>query len=350
MPSHSAWQGEVESFDLRALPDTSLAEIHAFEEVMDAEATPEDPARSVENYIAAVRSIPSFIDIQGLLVRDSLGAVAGEAECVLIRTDDNPHLAQLSIAVRTDLRGRGIARSLLAAGVDSAEADGRSLFVGVTNDRVPAGEAFARRIGAVAVNTSHVNRLRLADVDRARLTAWIDEGPVRGSSYSLVALDGRLPEAIVDEVASLLDVMNDAPSGSSEVADRHTTAAHLREWEEQTAASGGVQWWIFVRHSASGALVGLTEIKWNPSRRLTIHQGDTGVVKEHRGHALGKWMKAAMLRRILEECPDAVDVRTNNADSNAAMLGINRQLGFEHYIAQTTWHADLSALHKYLES
>lgn len=314
------------------------------------EVAPEDPGRSAENYIAAVRSIPRFIDVQGVLVRDGLGAVSGEAECVLVRTDDNPHLAQLSVAVRPDMRGQGIARSLLSAAVDFAEADGRSLFVGVTTDRVPSGEAFARRIGGVGVNSSHEDRLRLADLDREMIGKWIDEGPARASGYSLQVVDGPLPDTIVNEVASLLDVMNDAPGGSSEVADRHTTAAHLREWEAQAVSTGSVKWWIFARHTASAALVGLTDVQWDPARPLTIHQGDTGVVREHRGHALGKWMKAAMLRRILVDCPQAVDMRTNNADSNAAMRELNRQLGFEHYIGQTTWHADLSTLRAYLKT
>ena len=60
-------------------------------------------------------------------------------------------------------------------------------------------------------------------------------------------------------------------------------------------------------------------------------------------------MKASMLKRVLEECEGAVDIRTANADSNAAMVGINNALGFEPYIAQTTWQVEISTVAEYLD-
>jgi mycothiol synthase len=77
-------------------------------------------------------------------------------------------------------------------------------------------------------------------------------------------------------------------------------------------------------------LAGLTDVYWNPAHPETVFQGNTGVLAAHRGKALGKWMKAVMLERILAERPDANDVRTSNADSNDA------------------WQADLAAVGAYL--
>lgn len=88
----------------------------------------------------------------------------------------------------------------------------------------------------------------------------------------------------------------------------------------------------------------VTDVHWNPSQADTVWQGNTGLHPDHRGHALGKWLKAAMLQRILDERPAAVDVRTGNADSNDAMLGINHALGFRPFIANTTWQVEVSAV------
>ena len=63
-----------------------------------------------------------------------------------------------------------------------------------------------------------------------------------------------------------------------------------------------------------------------------------------RGHGLGKWLKAAMLLKVLAERPDVTLVRTGNADMNVPMLKINHALGFKPYIAHTVWQLDTAAV------
>ncbi len=108
-------------------------------------------------------------------------------------------------------------------------------------------------------------------------------------------------------------------------------------------------WSIFVRHDESGKLVGFTDVSWNPEQPDTVGQGNTGVRPEHRGHALGKWLKATMLQRILDDRPNVKDIRTGNADSNDAMLGINRELGFKPYIAASAWQVPVETLRAYVD-
>lgn len=70
--------------------------------------------------------------------------------------------------------------------------------------------------------------------------------------------------------------------------------------------------------------------------------GSTGVRPEHRGHALGKWLKAAMTLRVLEERPHVTDIRTSNADSNEAMVGINCAMGYRPLLGTATWELLIS--------
>jgi len=74
----------------------------------------------------------------------------------------------------------------------------------------------------------------------------------------------------------------------------------------------------------------------------------TGVFPQYRNQGLGRWLKAAMLERVLRERPEVKFVRTGNADSNAAMLKINNQLGFKPYIASALWQVELSKVQGYL--
>ena len=79
-----------------------------------------------------------------------------------------------------------------------------------------------------------------------------------------------------------------------------------------------------------------------PAYPKVMWVGSTGVRPEHRGHALGKWMKAAMTLRVLAEKPGVDDIRTGNADSNDAMLAINAAMGYRPLLGVTTWELPLA--------
>jgi GNAT superfamily N-acetyltransferase len=59
-----------------------------------------------------------------------------------------------------------------------------------------------------------------------------------------------------------------------------------------------------------------------------VWQGGTAVDPTHRNKGLGRWLKAAMLQRLLDERPEVANVDTWNAGSNEPMLAINVALGF----------------------
>jgi GNAT superfamily N-acetyltransferase len=89
---------------------------------------------------------------------------------------------------------------------------------------------------------------------------------------------------------------------------------------------------------------------WNPEEPETVYVGATGVDPEHRGHALGKWLKAVMTLRVMDERPQVTSIRTGNADSNDAMLGINKEMGYVPFISQTVWEIATADAEKWLSS
>jgi hypothetical protein len=175
---------------------------------------------------------------------------------------------------------------------------------------------------------------------------WVAEGPARAPDYELLSWDGAMPEAHLEAYVDLVLVMNDAPRDDFEVNDFTLTPKEWREQEEQFAAISGESWTLVARCKSDGALAGLHDVFWAPHEPDFVHVGNTGVRREHRGHALGKWLKAQMTLRILDERPDVEDIRTGNADSNEAMLGINKEMGYRPLLGATGWELMVDAVEK----
>jgi GNAT superfamily N-acetyltransferase len=106
---------------------------------------------------------------------------------------------------------------------------------------------------------------------------------------------------------------------------------------------------VYVRERKTETLAGNTEIFWNPNRPEHIWQGFTGVLPDHQGQGLGRWLKAEMLQRILRDRPEAAHIRTGNADMNAPMLKINEEMGFRLFSTQIVWQVSLEAVEAYLD-
>jgi mycothiol synthase len=324
--------------------DDLINELTDFNNIMRAEAWPEDPPLNHEQQLARARNQPSTVHRILHLIRDSDGRLIAASAVGYEISSTNQHLCDASISVLPEHRREGLGRSLLPSIVDEARKARRTLIFSHSIESVPEGARFAESLGAKPGIREHVNRLVLGDVDRSQISAWLDEAPGRAPGYSLIWHDGPYGPELEPRMIPVHELMNHAPTEDLEIEDWKISPEEMREWEKSMAASGNERWSLIVRHDATDTLVGFTEVAWNPNMPDTVHQMGTAVDPEHRGHALGKWLKAAMIDRVIRERPHAVDIRTGNADSNAPMLGINKQLGFKPYRAMTGYQLKVEDL------
>ena len=143
--------------------------------------------------------------------------------------------------------------------------------------------------------------------------------------------------------------MNSEPRDNLDIEDFHFSPEHVRQMEQSMVASGTERWTLYAQERSTGAFAGFTEVFWNPNRPTILHQGGTGVMPHYRNHGLGRWLKAAMLEKVLRERPTVKVVRTGNADSNESMLHINYALGFKPYMSECVWQVETAQVEQYLE-
>ena len=173
------------------------------------------------------------------------------------------------------------------------------------------------------------------------MRTWVKRAPERASDYEVVSWEGPVSDENLSAYIDVLEVMNTAPREDFEEEDWHWTPEQLREWES-SSIERGVEWWVKVaRHRPSGRFVGVTNIFFPPHRPYLASQGDTGVNPEHRNKGLGRWLKADMFLKLVEQKPGVDRIDTDNADSNEPMLAINTEMGFRPLLTSSIWQVPL---------
>lgn len=338
----------IQAFDPQTASDAEWRAAHRFYVASEAEFWPEDPADTFEQFQRNWRNFNPLWEVVRLMVWNAQDQVVAMTQMWLNRTGYNEHILDFDINVAPAYRRQGLGRQLLAHVVETARREGRTLLITGTGDVVPAGEAAMRRLDAEAGMVSHTNQLLVADIDRGLMRRWIERAEERAAGYVIGEWIGSYPEEDITRICALYDATNDAPHDSLDVEDEHRTPEQLRAQEQAMLARGDERWSVYAREVATGELAGFTEIFWNPTKPALAWQGWTAVAPTHRNRGLGRWIKAAMTEKLLRERPYVERIRTGNADSNRAMLGINHEMGFKPYRAWTVWQAPVEKAEAYL--
>lgn len=339
----------IEPFDLKRASPQEYAAANTFYNRMRAERLPDDPPMPLDEEIRRLQSIPPVVDVLVWSVwNEDRSAIVAEGDVDILRTDENRHMLEFEVNVLPEFRRRGWARRLLEPIVAATQREERRLMITSTSGNVPAGDMFMQRLGAHRGLATHTNQLDLQSLDRSLLARWQARAGERAGGFDLGLWTDGYPEDEIAAVAAIWEAMNRAPRDTLEIEDFHWTPVHIRQFEARDRARGNDIWAIYARERATERLAGMTEVGWNPNRPEIVEQGMTVVHPEFLNRGLGRWLKAAMLEKVLRERPQARWVRTGNADSNAAMLKINRELGFTPYESHVVWQVETERVRAYL--
>lgn len=340
----------VESFDPLAIDEGRYGELTRLHNAVQKEIRPDDPARPVAYFRDLYTTLASATEYRRRFwwARDLNGVVVGVLTASVRTTGDNDHVLHVELLVEPEARRRGLGRALVQRAADAARAQGQSLVIGLVTGKEPLreqpGGRFLWSLGVRPGLEHRIYRLQLDHVDPTLLRRWQEEG---AQGCPDVTLDFKLDPFEEEElvaVSRLMRAMNGAPRGDLKTQPRVYTPHSVAERDRHLFQRGFQRAVLLAWHRSTGMLIGYTMMLVDPYDPRLLQQADTAVEPSYRGHGLGKWVKAAMLGRMMHDFPRRSEVRTGNADGNEAMLGINRRLGFRPWLAHSVWQVSIDTL------
>lgn len=291
------------------------------------------PVSGDEVGAAEARRLPERLHVPWVAVEGD--AIAGYGYVEEPGVAARPGRVRLQVLVDPARRGHGIGGALYAALADLARDAGTTELVTEACASEPAARHFLMQRGFVEYHRRQEARLQLADVDPAAVARGIDAATdaffrtgVRIATYRQLQLAADdAPRRLYDLDAAL---WADVPFGLTgavptfeqyrvlELADPHFLPPAT------FIALDGARW------IGLGALM---------SGKGFLLNSMTGVVRDWRGRGLARWLKLHTIRCALER--GAPELRTFNDSVNAAILGLNRSLGFRVAAVELRYRKEL---------
>ncbi|MFG3117942.1 GNAT family N-acetyltransferase [Streptomyces sp. NPDC048197] len=234
------------------------------------------------------------------------------------------HLAELDLRVHPAERRKGVGSRLLDSVVATARDNARRCVVAQAEAGSP-GDHFLAARGFRKVLALRYTCLPLADVDTAVVTEII-ERPHPG--YRLMSWRGTVPDDLAQTFAASRRAMDDMPMDDTDYGIVTWDVDRVRAAAKAVEQRGDHLHTVVAIDTSNGSIAGFTELVIPGNGAGDGQHYGTGVLSEHRGHGLGRWMKAESIRQARRDYPDLGGLLTDTADSNAHMRRINDGLGY----------------------
>ncbi|GAA4687789.1 GNAT family N-acetyltransferase [Streptomyces chumphonensis] len=259
------------------------------------------------------------------LASDAESVTAGTAFLRLL-DGGQEHRAELDLRVHPAERRKGVGSRLLHTAVATAEDNARRHVVAQAEAGSP-GDHFLTARGFRKVLTFRYARLATADVDTTVLVG-ITERTHPG--YRLTSWQGTVPDDLARTFAASRRAMDDMPMDDAEHGTTVWDVDRVRSAAKAVEQRGDHLHTVVAVDASNGSIAGFTELVIPGDGAGDGQHYGTGVLPEHRGHGLGRWMKAESIRQARRDYPDLDGLLTDTADGNAHMRRINDALGYAH--------------------
>lgn len=312
---------EVESFDPEHATEGDL--LGYYEVMLARQETdrPDEPRLTYQDVLGRLKN--PFVGFGPVVywVARLHGEVVGLAIVYLLE-EESSHIGLTEVIVHPRVRRQGIGTAMLRTVLPELRIHDRRLVETWQITKGSDGERFADALGFHTVHTVLTQALVIPETDSA---LWHDDVP---AGYRLRRWTDAAPDDVVESFATALMAMHDAPIGDLGYQAPEWNAQRVRAHEAQLRLNNIELRVVVAVHEDTGDIAGLTQLELHPHRPYWAFQRDTAVLTAHRGHGLGRCIKAHMVRWLLADRPDLDRVYTTTGAGNAHMIRVNHQLGY----------------------
>jgi mycothiol synthase len=344
----------LKEFDPKTATDKDWSDYHVYRRIRSEETKPGEDMLS-DNLVEKAMKSDNPIGVQyyyHIYKKDNESeTLIGRLGFGKIKEDSpsykgNEHLAQFDISILNDYQHKGIGSRILHKIMDLTKLhDKNILLTGTEND---SGKGFLNKLRAPMSLAGAENRMDIEKLDWELMKLWVKDGESSNSDTKLVIVDD-LPEDIIESFAKTYTfVSNQQPLDDLKIGEIIITPEVLRK-KKSDLKDYGATWLISYTFESDGTVSGLSELIYFPDRSTFISQDLTGVLDSHRGRGYGKWLKAANIIEAKKRFPQVKTVTTGNAESNAAMLSINKRMGFYKHKESIMSQFEISLIEEYLK-
>ena len=340
-------------FDPQQASADDWARFLVYWRLRNGEDRPGEPLLSDADTEHNVRQHTPLHVVHRLMARGANGDFIGSLN-MSVRRDGTPDHAAFAPfvdawgGVLRPHRRQGVASTLLRALLALMEEQGKTTATLKTH--LPEGHAFLRAIGAVEKHRAMENRLPFAGLDWNALARWRAQAFAPGHGLRAEIHAGRVPlDRLATLMAPLSALLRDAPTSTLHIPPMRYELEGFETWYADMDRRGGEHFLVLLL-DGDGHLAAVCDANWSPRFPDRMHQALTAVARHWRGKGLAKVVKAAMLQLVRERHPEVTMAVTNNAEANAPMLAINRQLGFVEHRHDASYQIGTESLRAFLST
>lgn len=249
----------------------------------------------------------------------------------VLRVPSTGSTADLRISVHPAERRAGVGTRLLREAIEAGTARGLTALLGEPVREGSGGDAFCAASGLRRVLALTYTRLDLSLTPASSRAV---------PGYRLVHWEGTVADELAQTYARSRSAMDDMPMDDAAYEPDVWDVTRLHRVAEAVAKRGDLLL-TTAALTGDGEIAGFTELVVDGDGTGDGQHYGTGVMPEHRGRGLARWMKAEQIAHVRGRFPQLAGLLADTADSNVAMRRVNETLGYRPTHRSLLYQADL---------